>query len=448
MLRPFLPALTLVAALAMAAPAEAATRGIPASDGQPMLWPTRTVVQDHEDGQPADRPRYGFVDTAGAVVVDATYSSYSYCADADGRPAAVLAGRAGGWDLIGFTGELIGQAEYASVSCIGTQYLLVGEVSATRLTAGVIDAATGEVVLAPAPGRTVTAVTSDLINVSRPSGEYFLDLTTRVVTPHPGWVTDPSLEAGAPGVPAAARRTAGGEPTGKLGYVGRGGGWLVAPEFDVASAFRSGFAVVERDGRATFLDTGFHRVGGDWDTIRPVTVPAAIGERVVGYWVEAGDRRALLGPDLEPVVASGPGQIDCEPTASGACVVIAPDGLADLVELPQGGAVTLPEGFTRALTPDLVTDRPSDKASPTRIRSLATGRTLTLEGPSNCRGVGELFATCNGSVVVDAAGDRSEFTSVAVLPDPAGGPAYYWVTTETAQGILDPDGRWRYRQRR
>ncbi|MCW5951170.1 MAG: WG repeat-containing protein [Propionibacteriaceae bacterium] len=451
MLRRFLPAVTLVvAALLVATPAEAVPPDLPAADGQPMLWPAPTAVAEvDEGGRPSSVTRYGFVDTAGELVVPAAYSSYSYCADADGRPAVVLASGTEGSDLIAFTGQVVAQVDTPYAACVGTGYLVVTRPSAGRVEVGVVEAATGESVLAPAGHRKVTAVTSSVVNVSRPAGEYFLDLTTGATTSHPGWVTVAAMESGAPGIPAAARRTSSGKLTGKFGYLGRTGRWLVSPEFDAASAFRDGYAVVEQNGRATFLDAGFRRVGGEWDRIRPVTIPAAIGERVLGYWVEADGRRGLLGPDLETVVQPGPGQIDCEPTASGACAVVAPDGLADLVQLPQGGATTLPGGFTRVLTAGLVADRPSvDQPAATRIRSLATARTITLPGSASCRGVGRLFVTCSGSLVIDSDGDQTEFTSAVAIPDPAGGAAYYWVTTDSEQGFLDSDGRWRYRQAR
>lgn len=422
---------------------------MPAADGKPMLWPaSMTVVEASGNRPPAEVTRYGFVDTAGELVVPAGYSSYSYCADASGRPAAVLASDAEGSDLISFTGQLIAQLDAPYAACAGTDHLIVTRLSAGRMEVGIVDVASGETVLAPAADQKIAPVTSTVVNISRAGGESFLDLTTGATTRHPGWVTAAELEPAAPGVPAAARR-ASGKPAGKLGYLGRTGRWLVAPEFDAASPFRGGYAVVEKDGRATFLDAGFRRVGGDWERIRPITVPAAIGERVIGYWVEADGRRGLLGPGLETVVQPGPGQIYCEPDAAGACAVVAPDGATDFVQLPQGAATTLPAGFDRVLTAGLIADRPNlDGSGQTRIRSLATGRTITLPGPLSCRGVGQLFVACSGSPMIDTNGDRTGFTSAVTIPDPAGGAAYYWVTTGTEQGFLDPDGRWRYRQSR
>ena len=448
MLRRFLLAVTLVvAALLVASPAEAAPSGMPPADGKPMLWPAPMTVVEAE-GSGAKVTRYGFVDTTGDLVVPADYSSYSYCADASGRPAAVLASGTEGSDLISFTGELVAQLDAPYAACVGTAYLIVTRPSGGRLEVGIVDVASGDSVLAPSTDQRIAAVTSTVVNVSRAAGEYFLDLTTGTTTRHPGWVTEAELESAAPGMPAAARR-ASGEPAGKLGYLGRTGRWLVAPEFDAASPFRGGYAVVEQAGRATFLDAGFRRVGGDWERIRPITVPAAIGERVLGYWVEADGRRGLLGPGLETVVQPGPSQIHCEPEAAGACAVVAPDGTADYVQLPQGGATTLPAGFERVLAAGLVADRPNpERAGETRIRSLATGRPITRPGPVSCRGVGQLFVACSGSPMIDANGDRTRFLSAVAIPDPAGGAAYYWVTTATQQGFLDPEGRWRHRVRR
>lgn len=448
MLRRFLTAATVVvAALLATTPAQAAPSGMPAADGRPMLWPVRTTVMTAGEGGLPDRAtRYGFVDTSGTLVVPAGYGSFSYCADEAGRPAAVLAKDAEGADLIAFTGQLIARVEAAQVACAGTGHLVVTQRVPGGLGAGVIEASAGEQVLAPAAGQKVAVVSANVVNVSRRKGEYFLDLATGATTPHPGWVTVADLEPGAPGLPAAAHRTSAGVLTGKLGYVGRSGRWLAAPGFDAASAFRGGYAVIEQNGRATFLDAGFRRVGGEWDRIRPILAPAAIGDQVLGYWVEVDGRRGLLGPALETVVQPGPGQIFCEPEAAGACAVVAPDGTADLVQLPRGGAATLPTGFTRVLTAGLVADRPG-MGLPTsiRIRSLATGRTITPPGQASCRGMGPLFVVCSGSLVIDDNGDRAEFTSVAAIPDPAGGTAYYWVTTDSEQGFLDPDGRWRYR---
>ncbi len=416
---------------------------MPAPDGKPMLWPTASAVTAKApDGRPSSATRYGFVDAAGDVAAPPRYASYAYCGDSEGRPALVLASDADGSDLLDLTGRKVTRVEARHAECAGTDHLIV----AAGAGEGAVAAATGEVVLAAASDQQVAAVIGSVVNVSLPSGEHFLDLATGVEAPHVGWVTVAAQEAGAPGVPAAARRSSTGKPAGRLGYVGRSGEWLLGPQFDAASAFRGGYAVVERDGRATFLDAGLRRVGGEWDEIRPITEPAAIGERVLGYWVEADGRRGLLGPDLEPVVQPGPGQIDCEPDAAGACSVIAPDGAADLVQLPAGGAVTLPDGFTRAITAGLAADRPA-AGEPTRIRSLASGRTLTLAGGAACRGVGPGFALCPNAVI-DADGDTAAFTSVTAVPGPSGGTAYYWVTTAREQGFLDLDGRWRFRERR
>lgn len=450
MLRRSLPAVTLVvAALLVATPAGAAPPDLPAADGKPMLWPApATVAGASGSARRAGVISYGFVDTAGELVVPRGYSSYSYCPDADGRPAAVLASGAEGSDLISFTGQVLAQVDTRYAACVGTDHLVVTRHSQAGTETGIVEVVSGDPVLAPAAHQKIAAVTSNVANVSRAVGEYFLDLTTGTSTPHPGWVTVAELEPGAPGIPAAARRVSG-RPAGKLGYLSRAGRWLVAPEFDAASAFRGGYAVVEQNGRATFLDAGFRRVGGEWERIRPITVPAAIGERVLGYWVEADGRRGLLGPDLTTVVQPGPGQIYCEPDAAGACAVVAPDGAADLVQLPRVGATTLPAGFTRVLTAGLVGERPiMDAPDETRIRSLASGRTITLPGRATCRGVGQLFVACSGSPVIDLDGEPTAFTSAVAVPDPDGGAAYYWVTTGSEQGFLDRDGRWCYRERR
>lgn len=451
MLRRLLPAVTLVvAALGAAGTAEAAGPGMPASDGEPMLWPTvTTVVATGEGERTALVTRHGFVDTAGELVVPASYSSYAYCTDDEGRPVSVLASGGEGTDLLDLTGRAVAHLTASGTECAGTDYLIVTEVSQGRPEASVVEAATGDLRLAPSARQRITVVSSGVVNVSRPQGEYFLDLASGERTSHPGWVTVAGLEAGAPGVPAAARRSSSGQPSGKLGYVGRSGRWLVSPRFDTASAFRQGYAVVEQNGRATFLDAGLRQVGGEWERIRPVTVPTMTGEQVLGYWVEAEDRRGLLDPDLQIVVQPGPGQIHCEPDAGGACAVVAPDGSADLVRLPQGGATTLPTGFTRVLTAGLIADRPSvDQPATTRIQSLVTGRTVSLAGLAGCRGVGELFVSCSGGVVIDSEGEPTVFSSVTAVPDPGGGTAYYWVTTGSDQGFLDTDGRWRYREPR
>lgn len=441
--------MTLVAAAwGVASPAVAVEPKLPAADGKPMLWPTLDL-REKSGGRTEQVARYGFVDTDGDLVVAPRYRSYSYCPDTDGRPIAVLASGAGGSDLIDLTGEVIGQVDSEHAACIGKDHLIVTEPTAEGRGVGVIEVATGDQVLAPAVDQRVEAVTSDLANVARPEGEYFLDLVTRVLTPHQGRVTVAAQEAGAPGVPAAAQRSAAGKPVGKLGYLGRAGEWLITPQFDAASAFREGYAVVEQNGRATFLDTGLRRVGGQWDRILPVTVPGTMGEQVVGYRVEVDGRRGLLDPDLQVVVQPGSVEVDCSPDAGGACSVVAPDGHADLVQLPQGGVAALPLGFTWVLNAGLVADQPASAPAPTtRVHSLTTGRTVDLAGPTACHGVGRLFVSCAGSVVIGADGERSAFAHVTAIPDPAGGTAYYWVAAEREQGFLDPDGRWRYRERR
>ena len=451
MLRRFLPAATLaVAVLWTPASAQGVEPGMPAADGRPMLWPAAIAVPENAGhGLPVMVTHYGFVDGSAELVVPAGYTSYSYCADTEGRPAAVLARGNQGSDLIDFTGEVVGHLASGHSECVGTDHLITAGLVDGQWGFGVVEAATGDPVLDPAARQKVVAVTSGVVNVSRPQGEYFLDLGSGVSSPHPGRVTVAGLEPGAPGVPAEEDRSANGTPAGRLGYLSRSGEWLLPPQFDTASAFRSGYAVVGQGGRQTFLDTGLRRVGGEWDRIRPITVPAALGERVIGYWVEADDRRGLLDAELRTVVQPGPGRIDCDADALGVCAVVAPDGSADLVPLPQGGATTLPAGFTRVLNPGMVADRPSPgKAAETRIRSLISGRTVTVPGAAGCRGVGQLFVSCPGSVVLDAGGEQTGFRSVAVVADPAGGLAYYWVTTDTEQGFLDPDGRWRYRARR
>lgn len=449
MLRRILPAVTvMVAALGMATPA-GAVEGMPAADGEPMLWPVATQQDGTVSGMPARVTRYGFLDVSGKLAVPADYNSYSYCADAEGRPVAVVATGEKGSDLIELDGKVSASVDSPYASCAGKDYLIIAVPEHGRWQTGVVEAATGRRVLTPAARQQVQLVAAGTVNVSRADGEYFLDLVTGVRTRHPGWVTVAGQEVGAPGVPAAAQRTSAGRVTGKLGYLGRSGEWLVLPQFDAASAFRGGYAVVEQNGRATFLDAGLRRVGGEWDRIQPITVAASVGERVLGYWVEADGRRGLLGPDLETVVQPGPSEIDCDPSAEGTCAVVAPDGEADLVQLPQGVVTAMPAGFTRALNAGLVADQPSAiRAEPTRIQSLDTGLTYTLPGQAACRGVGQLFVSCSGSLVIDTDGKATDFTSVVSVPDPAGGTAYYWVTTAHDQGYLDLDGRWRYRESR
>ncbi|MGC3952935.1 MAG: WG repeat-containing protein [Propionicimonas sp.] len=442
MLRRILPAVTLVvAALGIATPAQA-VEGMPAADGKPMLWPVATRQQTVTDGRPERTTQYGFVNSQAELVVPAGYASYSYCADTDGRAVAVVASGAEGSDLLDLTGQVVAQVSYRDASCAGSDHLIVGTAVDGRWETAVVEVSTGEEVVGFRARQQIDAVAPGLVNVAGPGGEKFIELGSGRVTPHAGRVTVAALEAGAPGVPAVGRGASGSKP--KLGYLSRNGTWLASPQFDAASAFRGGYAVVELNGRSTFLDAALRRVGGDWDLIRPVTVPAVIGERVVGYWVENDDLQGLLGPELQTVVQPGPSRIDCEP-ATGACAVTAPDGSADLVQLPKGGAATLPAGFTRAFTAGLVAERPVDQPDQTRIRSLTTGRTATLPGRAGCRGVGQWFVTCSGSVVIDGNGDRTEFTSVVEVPDPTGGIAYYRVTTAREQGFLDPDGRWRYR---
>lgn len=428
--------------LCLATPASAAPgeEQIPAADGGRMLWATQTAP---DDGGPLS---YGFVDTDGRRVVPPKYASYSYCRDADGRAARVLASRGTETDLLDLTGEVLATVRASSSTCVGLDHAITG--SAGHPGDALVELASGEVVVPAAPGRTLAAVDFDTINVSEASGEYFLDLATGVRIPHPGRVTRAVLEAGAPGVPAVGATVPG--QAGELGYVNREGEWAVPPGFDRASAFVDGYAVVTRAGSTTFLDAGLRAVGGDWDRIDPVEV----GGRIAGFRVELDSRVGLLDADLVTVVQPGAARIDCRAEAGGACTVLADDGSANLVALPEGTITPLPDDSGRLLGRGLIADDDADGRT-RRVQSVDTGRAVTLPAPADCHGVGDAFAVCRTGenrpgVVIDADGELTPFqVAVAVPdPDPTAGIACYWVRAGDFQGFVDERGSWLYRERR
>lgn len=455
------PAATLTpTTTAVTDPAYPGPRPLPAADGRPMLWPTATLRTEQQDGSAVTVVRYGLVDVTGTPVAQARYDQLTYCPDENGRAAFLLA--ASGEDesdALTLSGELIAKLPTRFPQCAGAGHVVIRQPidpEVGRWSSGLIALPSGDTTLEPAE-RTISLVDAETVNVSEPEGEYFLALDTGEPTPHPGWMLDGSLEVGAPGVPASRltrEQLARGE-SGKVGFVDRSGAWVVAAELDWASGFRSGHAVIQQGGSFTFLDAGLRRVGGEWDSVEPVEVARGAGYELVGYLVTGDDQQGLLGPDLRTIVQPGAAAIDCPWPTDGACAVVAPDGTADLVLLPEGTVSAMPDGFSKVLSRGFVADRTADDQAQ-RVLSLATGATLVLPESSSCLGVGEAFVVCDPAapvlapVVVDTEGDKSAFREITAVadPDPAHGVAFYWATSGRYQGFVDATGAWLFRESR
>lgn len=440
-------------------PAYPGPRPMPAADGEPMLWPTATLRTEPAEGVTVTR--YGLVDATGTRVVPARYDQLTYCPDESGRAEVILAASGeDASDVLSLTGEVVASLPTRFPQCAGQDQVVIREPIEPELgrwRTGLVSLPTGEVTL-PLAERSITAIDATTVNVSEPAGEYFLALDTGEQTPHPGWMLDAVLEAGAPGVPASARtrdEVANGE-TGRVGFVGRSGSWLIPPELEWASGFRSGHAVIEREGRFTFLDAGLRRVGGEWETVEPVEVARGSGFELVGYVVAGDGKQGLLGPDLRAIVQPGAATVECPWQADGACAVVAPDGTADLVLLPEGTVSQMPDGFSQVLSRGFVADRVEGTAQAQRVLSLTTGATLVLPEPSSCVGVGVAWVSCDpetevlAPVVVNTDGAKSAFREITAVPDPdpAAGIAYYWATSGRYQGFVDAAGAWLFRESR
>lgn len=431
-----------------------------------MLWPDGvTVTISSGDGYSTRTTRFGFTDVTGTLVVKPRYESFTYCADAAGRLAWVIGTGAGRKaDVLDLTGTVVVTAPAKDAAC-GTPGTVIfshwfdAELGHHR--DGLLDIASGKVLLPMVPDRHINLVDATTLNVSEPGGEYFLTPRTGARTPHAGWLApDTGLEAGAPGLPAYQTRPTddGSGPDPRLGFVGRTGNWVATPAFQDASGFVKGHAVVALgDGHVTFVDTRLQRVGGEWSSIETVVAQEPTNGELVGYLVESEAGQALLGTDLRPIVPLGRAKIACDWSAGGACSVVGADHRASLVLLPQGTITAMPEGFTMAVSGSFVASPVGGNDAMGRVMALDSGTVTMLEAPSRCVPDGTDWVTCTPNdsevlppVVLDAQGNRTPFADVQPMydPVPGAGVAYYWAATGRYQGFIDAHGTWLYRHGR
>jgi hypothetical protein len=421
---------------------------MPASDGKPMLWPLSSKVRlSDPNGDLFDR--YGFLDVNGTLVLPQRYSSYTYCPDAHGRPIHLIAGKSGEKvEVYDLTGKLLRRLSTLDASCAGTSHVVFThwvEPELNQHNDGLLDLATGKVTVPMAKERHITAIDDHTVNVSDPSGEYFLDLTTGRRTRHPGWVREDSaaLEAGAPGVPAAT------VPNGAIiGFLALDGTWALTPRYADTYGFTGGFAMVHSDDNAwTFLDSTLHEVGGKWENAEEVLRDRVAGSRTVGYLVIRDGHQALLDASLHPAVPAGNALITCLWGADGACTATGTDTTTQLVVLPEATTSALPSGITQAPSRSFAAN-----GDATRVLALGTGATATLDAPTTCSAAGDAWLVCQpggptlAPTVLDRQARRTAFASAQAIVDPVAGTPYYEVTAGRYRGIVDADGTWHYRQ--
>jgi hypothetical protein len=397
-------------------------------------------------------------------VIAPDYSWYQYCPDAAGRASFLIVHRPGRraavYDL---SGRLLLRAPTRQADCGGAGHLIFTrsiEPELSMYNSGLLDLATGKVVLPMAPDRHLMVLDSHTVNVSEPSGEFFLDLDTGARTPHVGWLTyDATLEAGAPGLPATKKYLgpyAGGNPS--YGYVGTAGTWVVPPTLDEVAPFVGGHAIVRDGSGYWFLDSSLARVGDTWNEIRPVETSDG---RLVGYQVTRVDQTGLLGPDLGTLVEAGTGRLDCPWYDAAVCTLVA-DGHAESIALPGGERTPLPQGYNRALGPSFVgavvgdPDDPDATSSVVAVYSLTAGRVVATGTWNGCGSVAGTWLVCTPQaeaappLVLDSQGRQTRFREVTPVYDPvSGGDAdYYWVVAGRYRGFVDATGAWRYRESR
>lgn len=429
---------------------------LPAGDGKPMLWPAPTKVsvtngEDYLDF--GTTTRYGFVNANGVLVVPPRYEAYEYCHDGSGR-VAFIAVSGGGRKaaVLDLAGTVIRTLPTDTVACgpAGTVvFTYEAPMDDSNWRDGLMQIATGRVLLPLVKERHIRVVDDLTVNVSDRGGEYFLDVVTGKRTPHPGEVTEVGSAARAPGVPASLTVKDGDNLIGFLDTAGR---WVVAPQFTDAYEFVQGFAMVELTGGGwTFINPEGEHVGGVWSEMESVAFEVPDGWRDVGYLVTGAAGQGLLSLDLRTVVEPGPATITCDSDAAGACAVVPFEGNPSLVRLPEGTVTSMPDSFDRAVGPGFL-GHTSDPDEPwmDRIVATATGAIVDLGSGHDCRGVGTAWAACSNvdTVVLDTQGRRTVFRTITPLygPDRLAGVAYYWATTARWEGIVDADGTWHYRQ--
>lgn len=432
---------------------------MPAPDGRPMLWPTTRT------SGPRANPTilHGFVDANGKVVLPARFESYLYCPDATGRAAFVILSRAGQPDEIrGLDGGLLRRTPTSLTACVGTDHVIVTDVidgELDKVDSAIMTIATGAFVVPFAKNRRIVAIDDHTVNVSDPSGEYFLDLATKRRTPHPGWLAQESFGAEPALLPAAGGATRpGAQDSPRIGLLDRQGRWALKPSYSSVSGFLAGHAVVSWESGTGFLDEALHRVGVIWDEAWPITRPVNGADSVLAYRVRQGEGNGLLGPDLKPLVEPTAQEIYCGTDLHLAwCAVRDAQGRTTAVSLPDGATHALPEGFSQVLSSYFYADTVAKDEEGHSRRILATGTGVVIDLPdlSSCQGVGTwaLCRTTTGLVqtlIFDAAGNRADFASIEPIADPSGSgePAYYWVTAGPFQGFVDAQGTWRYRESR
>lgn len=431
--------------------------GMPAGDGAAMLWPTTSIRTVYFDGWSTERVQYGFVDTRGELVVPSGYDWYEYCRDQAGRATLVLAGTADQVDVLDLSGEVVRQIPGRTASCIGDTHAEfardTSDAGPAYLGTGLFDLRSGEVVIKPRKGHTVTMLDRRTVNVHQAKGEYFLDVLTGTKTPHPGYLTnyvDPLADpADRTVLPASdvyfdSYQEPKREP--RMGYIDRQGNWALKPALERTDAFHAGHAVVTEGGRYHFIDTTFRRVGRDWDWIddfgQGYTVGLGSGE-TVSTGVLGLDQRVLL----EPLA----GDVYCDPDA---CRVLPRSGPPKLLLLPEGTLADLPAGFSTALSRTLFSDATPDTPA-TRILNTETGTTFPLSHPGECEPRGR-WLNCTPAqagappAVYGSNGEPTVFRDIvpvdgAVADTPSG---YYWATAGSQQGFVDDTGTWLYQESR
>ena len=441
-------------------------RPMPASDGRPMLWPTTDV--DYVAALYEDDWKYGFLDSSGELVLPPVYSEYQFCPDASGRAAFLIANRPGRRAVVfDLTGKLLVRTPTRWARCGGAGHVIVedptdGEIGIRR--EGLVEASTGTVVVPMARGRELLVLDGHTVNVSDPSGEFFLDLATGARAPHAGFLAqEATLEGDAPALPATKKRVAPyGATEPRYGYLDTAGRWVMEPTLLAASGFTLGHAIVQDPSGYSFLDPALRRVGGTWDEIQTVDREAG-GGQVVGYRVTRGDSTGLLGTDLRTLVEPGAGTLGCTWYDEGVCTLVEPDGHATLVTLPDGARTPLPEGYTKAFgrsfagaLVDNPEDDPEGNTSVVGVYALTAGRVAATGSWSGCQAVDSAWLVCQPRadaappLVLDTEGRQTRFREVTAVYDPApeGGATWYWVIAGKYRGFVDATGAWRYRESR
>lgn len=438
-------------------PHDVGPRAMPASDGRPMLWPLSAPTAITSSG--SDVPVvYGFLDATGTLVLPKRYSSYTYCPDATGRAAYLITERAGGRaEVHDLTGTLLRRVRTPSASCAGPSHVVVTDWVEPELNQhndGLLDVTTGTMTLSTAKNRHVTAIDDHTVNVSDPTGEFFLDLATGRRTPHPGWVLENYAlrEVGAPAVVPAATKPSGAV----IGFLDLTGTWAVRPRYADTYGFTAGHAIVQlSEDRWTLLDSSLRESGGEWQSVEAVMRDYATGSRTVGYLLSGAAGQQLVDADLRVLVPAGPARIVCWWEADGACAVSEPDGTTRLVTLPDGAATPLPAGFDQVLSRAFVADGGTDADTGIRhILALGSDTPVDLMTATSCRAAGSTWVVCEPAgptlapIVLDRQGRRTAYAWAGALADPVAGAAsaYYQVTAGRYRGVVDEAGNWRYRE--